>query len=324
VKRRAAIVEGRFDLPRSRRIYTVAGFVKEHYAAELEHRGLRGFKTEVHRVTKGPLGQFFGHLRLTDLDQWKVRQYMKARRGGKLGSKGAVTAGAINRDLARLKNLWTFAKRRGLVVGDNPVSAAGRLDEPQHRVRYLTPEEEERLLAVCPPALRAIVEFALHTGIRKGAIFGLRWRDVDLAAHLISVPTILSKSKTLYHVAINERVAEILAERQRGRFTGPDDFVFGKGNGQQRRSVERTWREARAAAGLPGFRFHDLRHTSASRIVQAGLSLFDAGEHLGHKTPMMTKRYAHLSPERLHRIAAATIRQKGDVLPIMRAPIGPS
>ena len=315
-KRRAAVLEDRFDLPRSHRVYTFARFVREVYQAELEHRGLRGLQGEIRRLTSGPLGQFFGVMVLRDLSDWQVQRYVKARREGRVG-QGPVGPAAINRDLARLSNLWNVAKRKGVVSGDNPVRTAGRLDEPGGRVRYLTPDDERRLLEACSPALRAIVEFALHTGIRKGAILGLRWQDVDLAAGLITVPAVLSKSKGAYHVAINRRVAELLAERRDSGFNSPEDVVFCTRRGERRRSIENAWKRARADAGLEDFRFHDLRHTSASRIVQAGHSLFDAGEHLGHKTASMTKRYAHLSPERLHRIAAATLPEPAaEVVPI--------
>ena len=85
-------------------------------------------------------------------DEWKVRGFVNARRSGKLGN--AVGPAAINRDLARLSNLWNRAARKGFVSGMNPVREVGRLAEPDGRVRFLTPEEEDRLLGELKGYLR--------------------------------------------------------------------------------------------------------------------------------------------------------------------------
>ena len=77
--------------------------------------------------------------------------------------------------------------------------------------------------------------------------------------------------------------------------------------GARRQSVRTAFRAACRRAGVEDFRWHDFRHTAASRIVQVGGTLLDAGEHLGHRTPLMTQRYAHLSPERRQRVADLTI-----------------
>ena len=305
IKRRAAIVEGTFDLPRSRRVSTFAKFVEQHYAEELQERRLRTAEVEIHRLKAGALGRYFGRMLLTELDEWKVRGFIKARREGKLGE--AVGADAINRDLARLSNLWNFAARRKLVTWLNPVREAGRLREPKDRVRYLTPDEEQRLLAQCRPALRALVEVALHTGIRRGALLGLRWRDVDFASSTVTVPEDLSKSRDPYHVAMNTRVLEVLRSLRPAGLASPEAFIFGKRDGSQRRSVRNAFAAACSRAKLEAFRFHDLRHTSASRIVQNGGTLFDAAQHLGHRMLAMMQRYAHLSPERRCSVAALTL-----------------
>jgi integrase len=103
--------------------------------------------------------------------------------------------------------------------------------EPKHRVRYLT-EEEERFLAACKPELRRVVEFALHTGIRKRAILALRWRDVVFATGSIWVPEDLSKSRKPYFVPMNARVRDVLNEaRCSAPNTRPDGLIFPKPDG---------------------------------------------------------------------------------------------
>ena len=146
------------------------------------------------------------------------------------------------------------------------------------------------------------------TGIRRGALFGLRWRDLNWPLGQITVPDTLSKSRKSYTVPVNRRVREVLAElRYHGNFTGPDDLIFCKRNGTPRKSVSTAWAGACKRAGIEGLRFHDLRHTAASRIVMGGGSLLEAGEHLGHSTPSMTQRYAHLSADHRARVADLTL-----------------
>ncbi len=107
---------------------------------------------------------------------------------------------------------------------------------------------------------------------------------------------------------MNRRVREVLGEvRSRGAFTGADDLVFCKPDGSPRKSVRTAWLAACRRAGIENLKWHDLRHTAASRIVMAGGSLLDAGEHLGHSTPSMTKRYAHLSADHRARVADLTM-----------------
>jgi integrase len=317
VKRRAAIVEGTFDLPKSRRAITFRRFVEDHYGPELRERGLRTAETEIHRLTDGPLGRHFGPMMLADFDEWKVRGFVNARRSGKLGN--AVGPAAINRDLARLSNLWNRAARKGFVSGMNPVREVGRLAEPDGRVRFLTPEEEDRLLGELKGYLRDVVETALHTGIRRGALLGLRWRDVHLEPGTIQVASRLSKSRKPYTVAMNPVVREILGRvRLQSAHTGQDDFVFCKRDGSRRKSIRSAFQAACKRAGVEDFRFHDTRHDAASKIVMAGGSLYDAATHLGHRTLAMTQRYAHLSPEHMRRVAELTLREQGNVVSIRR------
>ena len=304
-KRKAAIVEGTFDLPRSRRALTFAQFVERIYAGELRDRQLRTAEAEIEHMTRWPLGRHFAAMQLRNIDEWKVRGFVKARREGRIGR--AVGAGTINRDLARLSNLWNSAKRRGLVTGDNPVAAVARLREPRHGVRYLTPDEEARLLAELSPALRAIVEVALHTGIRRGALFGLRWRDVDFATGLIRIPEDLSKSREPYYVPMNARIRPVMVAQRPTVIPDPHALVFPKRDGTQRKDVRNAFNSACERADIEHFRFHDLRHTAASRIVQNGGTLLDAAQHLGHRTLAMTQRYAHLAPGNMERTAALTM-----------------
>ena len=128
---------------------------------------------------------------ISAINEWQVRKYVKMRRENTGNT-------AINRDLARLSNLLNFAAKKNLVKGMNPVHQVGLLEEPRHRVRYLSTEEEAQLLSALPIEVRPIVEVGIHTGIRLGALLGLQWRDLDFTAETIRVPDHLSKSRHEY------------------------------------------------------------------------------------------------------------------------------
>ena len=149
---------------------------------------------------------------------------------------------------------------------------------------------------------------AIHTGIRQGALLGLRWCDVKwMPKPQIHVPDRLSKNRRSYVVPMSPTVREALRGlSERAGFTGSEDFVFCKRDGSRRRSIRTAWDHACEKAGLQNLRFHDLRHTAASRIVMAGGTLYDARQHLGQRTAAMTQRYAHLSADHQERIAELT------------------
>lgn len=172
--------------------------------------------------------------------------------------------------------------------------------EPEHNQidRWLTANEEERLMASSPLWLREIIIFALNTGMRKGEILSLQWRDVDFARSVLVV--MKSKNRERRTLPLNSRVFELLMEKHHKRNTG-SDFVFSTSHSTRitDRNLSRAFYVAMEKAELENFRFHDLRHTFATRLVQAGVDLYKVQRLLGHKTPAMTQRYAHHSPESL-------------------------
>jgi len=172
------------------------------------------------------------------------------------------------------------------------------------RVRYLEPEERQRLEAALdhprtPGRLRAITRLALHTGMRQGEIFKLRWRDVDLRAGRITVLSVNAKSKRERHIPLNT-VALALLKTWRGPSDPPPDaFVFPGKDGAPLTDTKTAWRTLLERAGIESFRFHDCRHDFASQLVMKGVPLLEVGTLLGHADLTMTMRYAHLAPDHL-------------------------
>lgn len=172
--------------------------------------------------------------------------------------------------------------------------------EPVHNQvdRWLTPDEEVRLLNTSPAWLREIITFALNTGMRQGEILALTWRDLDFCRGTLVV--MKSKNRERRTIPLNNLVFELLATKRAAcdEKEGPV-FLTGLGNPLKVRYLVRAFSKARDQAGMPDFRFHDLRHTFATRLVQKGVDLYKVQRLLGHKTSVMTQRYAHHSPESL-------------------------
>ncbi|MDJ6915229.1 site-specific integrase [Salmonella enterica] len=177
-----------------------------------------------------------------------------------------------------------------------------------NRVRWLLLHEAQRLIEVCNEPLKSVVEFALATGLRRSNIINMEWKQVDLARSVAWITAENSKTGKAIGIALNKTACSIL-ERQKGNHPC---WVFvhtkakPKPNGEMTPSVRRMrvddnngWRLALARAGIEDFRFHDLRHTWASWLVQAGVPLFVLQEMGGWESLEMVKRYAHLSSTHL-------------------------
>jgi integrase len=153
-------------------------------------------------------------------------------------------------------------------------------------VRFLTYEEESLLLLACNATLRPVVQVALCTCLRKKELLGLQWRDVNLDRQVVIVR----------EVPLNRSAWTLLAGLK-PKEAHPESAVFLNRLGKPYVQVDTLYRAAVARAGIKNFRFHDLRHTFASRLVMAGVSLAALRALLGHQDYAMTLRYAHLANE---------------------------
>lgn len=139
---------------------------------------------------------------------------------------------------------------------------------------------------------------ALNTGLRQGEILALQWQDIDFSRGTLVV--MKSKNRERRTLPLNKTVFALLARKQAASEPCAGVvFTTSTGTPLKARYVVRAFAKARNRAGIPEFRFHDLRHTFATRLAQKGVDLYKIQRLLGHKTAMMTQRYAHHSPESL-------------------------
>mgnify|MGYP001447633776 CR=1 FL=1 len=211
-----------------------------------------------------------------------------------------------NRDLALLRRMLNVAKREGWIIsnpfnmGESLISVA----DEKKRERILTRPEESSLLGACNAPrlvhLRPIIVCALDTGMRKGEILSLRWRDVDLADRVITVAAFNTKTMRARTISVTARLAKEMERLYEQSPKHRDGLVFGI-----RDDVKHSFDTVRRAAGLSDLRFHDLRHTAATRLVGLHIPLAEVGRVLGHTQSNTTYRYVNANVETARRAAAA-------------------
>ena len=188
----------------------------------------------------------------------------------------------------------------------NPCANVGRHPESPGRDRVLSDDERERLLNACKQnkykGLYPIVVIALSTGCRQGEILGLRWSDVDLKQKCIRLQE--TKNGQPRKLPLYGKAFEVLADHAKVRRLD-SDFVFPATYKNAPKNVKEPWDEARAAAKLTDFKFHDLRHSAASYLAMSGATSLRIAAILGHKTLEMVKRYAHISDDHSAQVIAS-------------------
>ena len=282
------IIEGRFfeKLTEQQRTFTelLDRYLSEHAARRANYR------RELTSVKN--LKAFFGNPTLDQVTPKRIVAYKNQR------YIDGVKPATINRELATLKKAFNLARREWEWCNDNPVCRVSMEQENNTRDRWLTVDEEMPLLHAAAPWLRELMLFAIHTGMRQGEILGLTWAGVDLFGRIVTV--FKSKNGERRSIPLNQTALELLKHKYGSRSV-ETELVF-PSNAQTRlnaSNISRSLNLALEKAKMADFHFHDLRHTCATRMVQGGVDLYKVQRLLGHKSPIMTQRYAHHYPESL-------------------------
>ena len=243
---------------------------------------------------------------LAEITDAALAHYVARRRGDRARHRSALVANAtVNREVELLRRVLRHAAKIGADIGDHaPDWKAHRLPEPDERARSLTTEEEARLFAELRPDLRPLVAFCLLTGMRAMNAMRLTWAQIDQDAGAIHYKVKSRKpggvSKQL---PITSAVAAILAGQRGNHPIYAFTYVCKKSRARRRQGERypfskngwrKDWRAALEAAGIADFRFHDLRHTAATRTLRACGNLKVVSKMLGHADITTTARYAHV------------------------------
>ena len=205
------------------------------------------------------------------------------------------TGATVNRHLAAISHVFTVAIQEWGWIDANPVSKMRKLREARGRIRFLSTDERERLLAASRASrnrhLHLIVVLALSTGARRSEILGLQWNDINIDKGVIHLET--TKNGERRTLPLTGYALDLMRQHPRNDSL----FLFPSQSGDRPANIRDAWVGAVKRAGLVDFRLHDLRHTAASYLAMSGASLMEIAEILGHKSLAMTRRYSHLSQE---------------------------
>ena len=248
----------------------------------------RSWKTDASRMKV--LNEFFMNKELREITPLTVERFRKSR------LKSGNTKSTTNRYLALLKVMFTTAIQENYTE-ENPASRVKFYSEKDTmRTRVLEEgEEEEKLMEASSDALRPILVVALHTGMRKGEILNLKWSQVDLKARIIRVEK--TKSGKVRHIPINDAVFNELNRLR--KMDGQSPFVFFNPETMKPYiDVKKGFGGVCRRARISGLRFHDLRHTFATRLISTGADIETVRDLLGHHSIIVTQRYTHSNSER--------------------------
>lgn len=309
---------------------SLAQFLDDQYAPwmRVTHQGRTG---QVERI-RSAFGALL-ELKLTELtaariDGWRAARRSHRQRGVKSAPRH-VSGSTMNRDIAALQAALSRAVEWG-ALSINPVRRMRRSTEDESAVvRYLSADEEDRLRTALEQRderrrtarasanawrrdrcyepwgtfgaytdyLTPLVLLALNTGLRRGELLQLIWGDIDTGKGMLTVRGTGAKTGQTRHVPLNSEARDVL-DKHRPVNAGVARFVFPSATGTERiKYVRKGWAGVLKRARVQRFRFHDLRHTFASKLVMAGIDLNTVRELLGHGSTSMTLRYAHLAPE---------------------------
>jgi integrase len=245
------------------------------------------------------LKKFFRGETLQSIGPEDVERFKAKRRtdhlmlGGKLCTP-LVSPSTVNRELACLKTLFNKAIEWGKIEV-NPLRAIKKFKENNVREMNLSASEAQQLIENASLSIRPILIIALNTGMRRNEILSLKWQSVDLSRRYIFIED--SKSGKSRKVPMNSTVYKIL-----NNMPTVSEFIFFNPETKTHiKDIAVAFRAAREKAGLKGLRLHDLRHTAASKMVEAGVDIVTVSKILGHASLQMTMRYAHPTPENMRR-----------------------
>lgn len=290
--RKTQIRKNEYVPPRQSRAWTFARLAREAIGSKALRLTASTVETDQFRLVK--LLPIIGHVRFDRLTSQRIEAALAVLKGE------GLSPSTINRYRSFISSVFSYAVKNER-IGNNPVARVGRFKENESRIRWLREDEEKKLrLEIVEDRHLWEFDIALYTGMRRGELFGLKWADCDLERGILTC-----RGKTgRRHVVANASAVAALAKLKE---ESPDlQFVVKEKNDHPdvRRDYRRWFEIAVKKAGIRDFRFHDVRHTFASRLAMKGVDIRTIQELMGHKSIVMTMRYSHLSSDHRQRAAA--------------------
>lgn len=276
------------------KLYSDRKLIAAEYQGDTKVRGLRSHKNQQGYLKT--LVDHFGGLRVRAITHSDLEDY-RAKRLQTVTRRGAqLSAASVNRELSLMRAVLNFARRQSW-LSRNPFDAGDPIIKPADEVkreRVLTFEEEERLLLACAMPrehLRPLLICALDTGLRKSEMLALRWADVDLEAGLIRARSSTTKTRKARTVGITPRLRAELERMRESASEDSETLIFNQ------KDMKRSFATACDLAGVEDLRWHDLRHTATTRMVQGGVAPMIVMKLTGHSQMATFARYVNANDD---------------------------
>ncbi len=233
---------------------------------------------------------YFGEMKLSEFTSELVENYILGRADD--GAKPST----IYKEYALGKRMFNVARRKWKWTRDNPFSDV-TFSELQtidnERDRVVTVEEEKMLLESSRSQdMKDAIVFAIHTGCRRSEILDSSWKEnIDMKGRVVRYPP--QKRGNKKTIPMSDTLYEALLRRSRVKHISGEVFPV------EKEALKDAFKRVVKKAGIEDLHFHDLRHTFATRLVQAGVDLYRVQKLLGHKSIKTTERYAHHCPKSL-------------------------
>ncbi|QXO63111.1 tyrosine-type recombinase/integrase [Morganella morganii] len=258
-------------------------------------------ETDILKATSGMINRKYKEV-------WEIKAASAKKKGTKIApyKPKPATQATKDRYLAFLRSLFRAAVNDWKWIGKSPTIKVRQKKEI--RVRWLTKEEATTLIQCMPDVMKPVVMFALATGLRRSNILNLEWTQIDLQRKVAWIHPEDTKGGKAIGVALNETACRVLrmqiGKHQQYVFVHTEAWHRADGSPTEKVRKMRVddntaWNTGLRRAGITNFRFHDLRHTWASWLVQAGVPLTALQEMGGWESIEMVQRYAHLAPNHL-------------------------
>lgn len=252
----------------------------------------------------------FKHLRLREVKPNLIAQLRDELLSKKTEKQTVLSPTTVVRYLSTLSHAFSIAVKEWEWINENPVLKVRKPQPAKGRLRFLSLDEKDRLLAACKISkskdLYLIVALAISTGMRRGEILNLKWKHIDFEKNAIWLEE--TKNGEQRYVPLIGVPFDLLKFKYKGQTK--DDLIFpGMKNPAQSICIKKGWENALKKAEITDYVFHSLRHTTASYLAMEHASLLEIAALLGHKTLQTTKRYAHLSDQHMQQ-TAITLQSK--------------
>lgn len=238
------------------------------------------------------LHPYLGNKKLNEIDRELIEEIVSIK------AETDVSNASINRVLALIRAILNRAVNHWGWLDSAPKITLRK--EADHRIRWLTRQEANRLIEELPPHLADMAIFTLATGLRQSNVKNLKWENIDLDNKHAWVNADEAKGAKAISVPLNADAMFVLKKR-----LGINrEYVFTYQNRPVVNVSTKAWKNAMKRAGIKNFRWHDLRHTWASWHVQNGTSLHELQMLGAWRSFSMVLRYAHLSSSHLQQAAS--------------------